>query len=244
MTLRSESKTELSTHLAVEPPTTTLNPRADELLDDLTNRHGVTAAPALQGTVDVFTRTPTEHAVPTVGGDKSLQACHPAERFCLHGEFHTVDGREYATATLSVDGSTDAASRNLAETAFWLAGQATVNGHDEPEQLYQFADEDSLTGALQFLHDTALRRLDIRVIADCCQLEPEVFRRVVIYEMNDSVWMLEHIRPSASGRYLRLRSTGLSCLSTYLEELITPHDSAAGERSGDSGRCSSSTTDV
>ncbi len=150
---------------------------------------------------------------------------HPAEQFSFHGEFNTADGAQYLVGVLAEDGTVDTTEWTHSDMAGWLVERAGSGDHDMPEQLYQFPDEESMKSALRFLHAAAARRTDIRVMADSSRPNPQVFRRAVIYEMSDSVWMLEHIRPADEGRYLRLRSTGRHDLETYLGQLILPEES-------------------
>lgn len=196
----------------------------------------------LCGTVDIF--APAASTGKTPGG--------PVEHLSFHGEFQTADGLAYVVETANVDGATGPTTWMRGQVATWLAERCKAGGHDGPDEIYQFADEQSLAAAVGLLHRGAVNRTDLRVVASGEPADGYRLRRLVVYRMVDSIWMLEHIRPGASGLYLRLRSTGQRALEAHLEDFITPEArrTSAGsspdhvaDQEG-SGLCSSRTTDV
>ncbi len=188
---------------------------------------------ALQGTIDVFTRRASNSDL--------------IEEFVSHAEFHTGDGARYQVGVLSGDGNLAAVEQQHEDMALWLADTAGSHEHSDAEQLYRFSNEEAITKAVGLIHRGAILRTDVRVVSDHSTTGSTALRRVVVYQMDDSVWMLEHIQATDSGRFLRLRSTGRRDLAAYLGQMILPERTQVDVPRGtgsDTGRCSSSTTEV
>lgn len=187
---------------------------------DPSSQPGLTRQFEITGIVNVAPRTVAPDGSTTLDYGDHTEPGHPAEQLALIAELRG-NGDSFEVDFVVADEQQQTFAGGRRALANWITDAACHPGHDSDEQLYTFPDEKSILAAHQMLHNEALLRTEVvlNVVSAATDATTEE-RRVTVYVMADSTWLLEHIEPTDAGRYLRLRSTGRRYLCAYFEQLL------------------------
>lgn len=201
------------------------------------------SAVELRGAVAVYRRkVVADGTTPVLVRDKTVPG-HAAEEGWMAAQLHWGEDSTIGVSAGWTDGTRHTFDVGSPELAAWISEQVCGDGHNSDEQLFSFPDEEAILAAQRLLHTEALVRSEVELeLRSPSSDEVVERRRVTIYVMADSTWMLEHLEPTKAGRFLRLRSTGQRHLATYLEQMLSA--SVTGNKRQLPERCSSSTTEV